>query len=361
MSIVISIHEPWHYRNWEPVLRHAEPNEISLVVTPWMHRGEDPGVQQQAVDQTLAWLKQHGVAAACNIEREPHVLATLAIAGRSVGYQYSRQVRMLYAVISKQYTYSEKNKEYDAVMVASTFGRNLLAKHQVRAQVVGYPKLDDYFNGVMTRASVREQLGLTADETIVLYAPTLASDSPVERYAHALSEIDPSIRVIAQLHPVSYISEPERFASLLPDRVEVVPELEGGIHWIAAADAVISDYSGATFEAAAMDKPVILLENPDLEMTEDVERAHRDVGIRVDDPADLAKAVDGALAEPERFADRREYYRETFFEYRGKAGERALEALRGFSQEARDARLRDTELIYDRMRKLEQTLGISSV
>ncbi len=359
MSILLSINEPWHYRNWEPVLRHLSPEEFTIHVSPWKwHLPEDPAIHAQHVRETMVWLAERGVRSICgSLEVEPNVFATLGIEPRMVGQTYTRQVRMLYAVISKQYTYSDKNLPYDEIFVASDFGRELMERQGVSARVVGYPKLDDYFNGVLTRESARQELGIDGDATVVLYAPTLGDLCTYEIYAEALTEVASRVEVLSQLHPVSYLKEGPRFEGLR-SRTRMISPLRAGIEAVVAADVVLTDYSGVIFEACATDTPVVLLDQPGLEMTDCVERVYRDAGDRVESGEALVKAVFEAIDHPARHRDRREYYRDTFYAYHGEAGPRAAEALRVNEELSRKARERDIDLIYSKLRRFEIGAGV---
>ena len=354
MSITICVQHPWHYRNWEPVLKHFDDDEATIHVSPWRaHLPKDPAVHRAHLQSTLSWLEERGVTATHGPwSVEPHVFATLAIEPRMVGQKWSKQVRMLYAVISKQYTYSQLNRHYDSVLVASEFGASLLARHGVRTQVVGYPKLDPWFDGSLTRASARAALGIPDDRTLIVYAPTLEPMCAHETFADALRELDLDAEMIVQLHPVSYLAEGCRFEHSLPE-ARVMPPEEAGIHVVAAADALITDYSGVTFEACAMDVPVLLLEKPGVEPTEDVERRYRDAGPRVFDPSELRPRLEELLASPHRWAERRAFYRDEFFAHHGDAGRRAAEAFRQLAAEAFFFNDTATTEIYTRMRQLE--------
>lgn len=358
MSMLFCVQHPWHYRNWEAVLKHFEPGEAALHVSPWAaHLPEDPAAHAKAQSETLAWLRARGIEAVTGAwEIEPHVFATHSIEPRVVGQRWSKQVRMLYAVISKKYTYSALNQHYDCVLVASQFGARLLQQQGVRTQVVGYPKLDPWFDGSLTKAKAREALGLDPTRTVVVYAPTFGGMCAHETYAEALDAIDLDVDWIGQLHPVTYLRELDRFAGSMPRAHWIAPE-EAGIHVLAAADAIVTDYSGVTFEACAMDIPVLLLDKPGVPLSDDVEVKHRDVGPRVMEPCELQPRLEELLASPERWAERRAYYRDTFYEHHGDAGRRAANAFRQLAEEARRARAQDVDQIYSRMRALEVSVG----
>lgn len=356
MSITVCVSEPWDYHNWEPVLRHLQG--VHVQVLPFWARVE-LGQGQQAQARTTEWLRRRGVRVQTGpFVLEPHVLGTLPILPRMVHPRYSRQVRLLYAVISKAYTYSAKNVGYDCVLVASSFGADLLARHGVRTEVVGYPKLDDAFNGRIDRRLARQRLGLPQDRPVVLYAPTFGEGCSAERFREAFAQLPPEVEVVMQLHPVSYIAELARFAGY-PARVRWIGEEDASIATLVAADVIITDYSGAAFESCALDRPVVLLDDPALPQTDDVERLYRDFGPRVSDPQQLRGAVEQSLTYPEAFAQQRAHYRERFYEHHGQGGRRAADALRGLAEEARRAREHDVDAFYNRVRALEAHLQLT--
>ena len=97
----------------------------------------------------------------------------------------------------------------------------------------------------------------------------------------------------------------------------------------------------------------MLLDQPELEMTECVERVYRDAGARILEPTQLRAAVLESLAHPERLAERRAHYRESFYDHHGTAGHRAAQALLDNVEHSQRARRRDVDQIYTRMRRLE--------
>ena len=143
----------------------------------------------------------------------------------------------------------------------------------------------------------------------------------------------------------------------LPEHTRFIDPIDAGLDTLVAADVILTDYSGVIFEACAADVPVVLLDDPTLEATEDVERVYRDAGPRVTEAGALVPTLTSELEHPERGAERRAHYRETFFAHHGHAGTRAAATLRGLVDEARRARGRDADLIYARRRAMERVLG----
>ena len=104
--------------------------------------------------------------------------------------------------------------------------------------------------------------------------------------------------------------------------------------WLKAADTLISDASSAIFQFLAVDRPIVLISNPDRFASAHFDRRGpewqwRDVGEEIDDIGDLPAAVGRALDDPSRGAARRAHYRrELFGELTdGRAGERLADEI----------------------------------
>jgi CDP-glycerol glycerophosphotransferase (TagB/SpsB family) len=115
---------------------------------------------------------------------------------------------------------------------------------------------------------------------------------------------------------------------LIDDRAaDVMPYLK-------AADVLVSDASSVIFEYLALDRPIVLITNPERHGVahfdpNGIEWRWRDVGTEVHDVAELPAAVSAALANPAFRADRRAHYRQQLFgDYAdGRAAERIAQKI----------------------------------
>lgn len=109
------------------------------------------------------------------------------------------------------------------------------------------------------------------------------------------------------------------------------------------ADVYICDNSSTLYEFASTDRPVVVLNAP--WYRRDVSHGlrfweHADVGIQVDEPADLPDAIAEALTDPPAVAQRRrEVVREVCPLADGHATQRAVEAICGVLNAAGSARI----------------------
>ncbi|MCH7550533.1 MAG: CDP-glycerol glycerophosphotransferase family protein [Proteobacteria bacterium] len=90
--------------------------------------------------------------------------------------------------------------------------------------------------------------------------------------------------------------------------------------YLLSADVLVSDASGVIFQYLALDRPIVLITNPERAKdtahydAEAIEWRWRDVGEEITNVADLAAAVDRALADPGKRAGKRAEYRKLLFD-----------------------------------------------
>ena len=170
----------------------------------------------------------------------------------------------------------------------------------------------------------------TDDRKTVLYAPThhraFASAAMVgERVASLIGGAREDLTIVIKPHPrcefrPGWMAAWERLAArdehvhLIKDpAVDIAPLL-------IAADVLVSDTSGVIFQYLALDRPIVLIANPQHARDKEhfdagaIEWRWRDVGEEVTNVADLAAAVDRALADPGKRAGKRAEYQKLLFD-----------------------------------------------
>jgi len=202
--------------------------------------------------------------------------------------------------------------------------------------ITGYPQLDPLFRGDLLPVLLQ----LPAERKTVLYAPTWTtglSSAPMlgERVVELIRGGRKDISIVIKPHPVTYLHHPEwlnvwRSLSETEPHVYLVDNPAANvIPYLQRADMLVSDASSVIFEYLALDRPIVLLTNPDRREVghydpNGIEWQWRDVGTEIHDVEELAGAISAGLDRPTLGADRRAYYRrELFGDYTdGHAGER---------------------------------------
>jgi CDP-glycerol glycerophosphotransferase (TagB/SpsB family) len=103
--------------------------------------------------------------------------------------------------------------------------------------------------------------------------------------------------------------------------------------FLALCDVMISDLSSAMMEFAALDKPLVLFNNPNWESyqnynSDDIEFKWRDIGIQVTNLEEMKDAVKRSLVNPDKYSAKRKQYTNQLFtnKHDGKATDRIIEA-----------------------------------
>jgi len=228
---------------------------------------------------------------------------------------------------------------WDYLLSQSEFcTRSLRSAFRYEGEVMelGYPRNDVLSSPDRDRlrADARQRLGLRDRDRVVLYAPTWRDNHRVGRVFEKVLYLDAqelvasvddavvlvrghynSVRAAEEVDPGRRVMDVTRY----PDIADLY----------LAADALVTDYSSVFFDFALTDKPMIFLA-PDLaEYRDDNRGFYLDYHDTVPGPVCLTTGdVVRALTEPDRFAQRRKAFRETFAPHDdGRASVRVVDAI----------------------------------
>jgi tetratricopeptide (TPR) repeat protein len=207
--------------------------------------------------------------------------------------------------------------------------------------VTGYVQMDPLFRD----APLPLPLALAAGHKMVLYAPTWnaeLSSAPMlgARLVELIRGGRGDLSLVIKPHPVIAARTPEwltpwrALARSEPDVHLVEDPAADVMPLLKAADVLVSDASSVIFEYLALDRPLVLITNPERHRSAyfdatGIEWRWRDVGEEVRDIEELPAAVARALDDPGRGAERRAHYRELLFGdcTDGRAAERIVDKI----------------------------------
>jgi CDP-glycerol glycerophosphotransferase (TagB/SpsB family) len=228
----------------------------------------------------------------------------------------------------------------------------------IRLHNIGYPKLDDQISGHYDRRDVLEKAGLDPSRKTIIYAPAWDPGGALRTWGPVIPQLlleAGDVNVMVKLHP----------ASLEPPDSPNYQMLSGGIVWpevfkaleanprfryidaplvnplLAAADIMVTDFSGVALEFMTLDRPVIYLHCPEfyektlvdwgndpaVSLHDERFNAGRNAGLVIMHPEELATAVQRSLAVPDEFADKRHRLMEKFIYNPGRGSSATVEAM----------------------------------
>lgn len=198
------------------------------------------------------------------------------------------------------------------------------------AVLAGYPKLDRLVDGSLDTVRIMADLSLAPQRPTVVYAPTWSPYSSLNLYGEEiLRALDAAgFNVIVKLHDRSYDPTPRGsggvdWAARLEayrdhPRIRVVTDPDS-TPYLAVSDAMVTDHSSVGFEFALLDRPIVVVECPELIAKARINpskvqelRAAAEV---VQAPRDLIAAITRQLDAPALHqAERRALGRRYFYE-----------------------------------------------
>jgi len=244
-----------------------------------------------------------------------------------------------------QYGYAKEAHNYGpwrALSCLSLAYGNYAARklgHYSPTLAVGNPRYDDWFDESF-HASAKSKYATTLDPTkkTILYAPTWGDLSSVDKYAAEIFALGGQYNVLVKMHHNTALLEANRAKNLSGSRVSSFGANTDLMELLAVSDVVVSDYSGAMFDALFCRKPVVLL---DLDLsdalgkktdTHSLEYESRDmIGLRVSHPGGVEPAIQQALDRTAEILASVESFRQDLFVDAPGATERAAKALQDLS------------------------------
>lgn len=211
-----------------------------------------------------------------------------------------------------------------------------------QAALVGYPKVDCLVDGSLDRRTTLASRGIPADRPVVLYAPTWSPHSSLNSMGSdviaALAQLD--VTTIVKLHDRSYDTATRGSGGV--DWNREIGELcarhgawlvrdADASPWLHAADLLITDHSSVGFEYMLLDRPLVVLDCPELlshaRVNPDKVARLRSGAFVVRDTRAIATTVSDALAHPRVHAGARQQIADDLFFQAGTATGRALQCI----------------------------------
>jgi hypothetical protein len=211
-----------------------------------------------------------------------------------------------------------------------------------QAALVGYPKVDCLVDGSLNRQAIQRSLGLDPATPTVVYAPTWSPYSSLHSIGtdviRTLSRL--GVKVILKLHDRSCdpdlrgsggVDWSTRMKELCRDCDVHVAQGADASPYLIVADALITDHSSVGFEFMLLDRPLIVLDCPDLlekaRVAPDKVALLRSAAEVVDAADKVGTAVVRALNRSERLSSRRRAIAEELFHGAGGATARAVQCI----------------------------------
>ncbi len=248
---------------------------------------------------------------------------------------------LMYGLAKETYNYGEWRSLAQLHLV---YGERSRAKMQQYGEVavVGNPRFDRWHDGGFhARARRRFEGLLDPHRRTVLYAPTWGELSTAERYFDEVVALTRDYNVLFKAHHNTELLGGARAMRKVADRMHAFGADDDLYELLAVSDVVLSDYSGAIFDALCAERPVILLHDPQPPFgaklnADSIEHAARhEIGPVVSRPSQLGPTLRTLFDDPAAYRARNDALRRALFERTPGASRRAAAAITSFAEQRR--------------------------
>ncbi len=279
----------------------------------------------------------------------------------------TRRIGIQYSMAKEEYQYGAWRSQFDVNLTYGDYSARRLIKY-APAIPVGNPRFSPWFNSTQDKSDDTQ----VSDRPTLLYLPTWGEFSSAPTFMPILERLSEEFEVIVKLHHKSYLAEPDTATAVakstlsnsLGARDDMIPLLR-------RADIVLSDYSGAIFDAIYVRKPVILLQSDPASLLgakfsfDSAEYAlRRSIGPVVTRPEELRKTIEQVLDGSLDYRDQNEVLRSDFFAEDSDAAARSAEVIRHIGVDRRNPNspmIRRTTAVVKRNQATTRHEGADSV
>ncbi|TAJ16019.1 MAG: hypothetical protein EPO65_13955 [Dehalococcoidia bacterium] len=177
-----------------------------------------------------------------------------------VATRQHRKARIFYSSSKDLWVFSLNNIFFDRIFTPGPYFTDVLTKlygaHGVEALSTGEPKLDSLAG--MSAGQARAELGLKGERPVALIVLTWGALSAFDRLKGALVPLCEKFDVVFKMHHMAQVYEPDLFKAFTGTRIQIIGQNIPITTALAAADVVVSDGSGAIFDALLADKPIVV-------------------------------------------------------------------------------------------------------
>ena len=171
----------------------------------------------------------------------------------------AKLVFLQYGYAKEPYNFGKWRAISDLTLVYGEYAKERVEKY-TPAVCVGNPRFDElYNNDFYSDCKKRYSKYVEKDKKTILYVPTWGELSSFDLYIDAILALGKEYNILIKLHHNTEMLETNRLKKLEKYDIHYFGKDDDILKLITVSDIVISDYSGAIFDAFYCKKPLVLL------------------------------------------------------------------------------------------------------
>lgn len=235
----------------------------------------------------------------------------------------------------KRWTSPKNYNDFDIYFVSSEKQVETARRLGITSvKAVGYPKLDNAFNGVYNEAylnKLRELNKIDLEKKTLIFTTTwnVAGLSAIDKWIDRIEELSGKYNILVTVHTWTHRKYKMKLDSL--KNIIYLKELDV-TPYLMIADILIGDYSSIIGEFCAFNKPIITFRVPESDRTiPEITELLKIISIQINRFDEIYDALDQCFNNPtEKAKERQDANKILFYKLDGKAGKRIAESIMDF-------------------------------
>jgi CDP-glycerol glycerophosphotransferase (TagB/SpsB family) len=235
----------------------------------------------------------------------------------------------------KRWTSAKNYNAFDAYFVSSENQVENAKKLGIATtRAIGYPKLDNAFNGIYNEnylQELKDKININPDKKTIIFTSTWNIDglSALEKWIDRVQELTQDYNILLTVHTWTEEKNIQKLKNVKNayyiEDFDVTP-------YLIISDIFVGDYNSLIGEFCAFDKPIITFKVPESKREiPEIKQLLKAISIQIDEFDEIRKAIKRSLENPEEKSDERlKANKLLYLALDGKAGERAANIIKGF-------------------------------
>lgn len=251
----------FHYIHLKNIAEHFGKQAIFIISTPRYTNNRYEKLENYFIKHGVVYCDSDAVIKG-QIELEtivaPYFLPLFSFIDSKI-----YRVRVLYGYAKDAWNYADWNKGFDLILAYGPYSQRHL-EQKAPTVSIGHPRFTE--KSEQWSESVYNINGLSlaqwqvqSDKEILLYCPTWGDLSSFDWFKSAINELSPSYNIIVKLHHLIALSKDFDLSHLDNNNIFVCDETVDLFDLFPISNVVISDYSGAIFDAMLANNRIVLV------------------------------------------------------------------------------------------------------
>lgn len=245
-------------------------------------------------------------------------------------------------IVMLQYGYAKEPHNYgtwralaDLCLVYGSYTEKKISAYSP-SKAVGNPRLQLWYDEEFhLNAKSKYSHNIESDLLTVMYMPTWGELSSIDEYIDSVLALSKNYNLLIKLHHNTDLLEDGRLEKIETDRIHFFGANDDALELLSISDIVISDYSGAIFDAIHCRKPVVLLDKDEKEILEEAKidvhsiefNRRNELGYRVNKPSELIDGIRYVEKNYNNIISDKEGIKSELYEYSEESVEKCIEAI----------------------------------